>query len=114
MIDMMEYKGYFGSVHYSDDDKCFFGRLEHIRDLVTYEGYDVKSLRKSFEEAVDDYLETCNKQHKVPEKPFKGSFNIRTGEELHRNAYLYAQAKKMSLNQVVVAALHKYLPKYSL
>ena len=30
MTDMMEYKGYYGSVHYSDEDRCFFGKIEHI------------------------------------------------------------------------------------
>jgi len=36
-----------------------------------------KSLRKAFEEAVEDYLQTCREQGKEPEHPFKGSFNIR-------------------------------------
>lgn len=111
MIDMMEYKEYYGSVHYSDEDKCFFGKIEHIRDLVSYEGHDVISLRKAFENSVTDYLETCKSRHKAPDKPFKGSFNIRTSPELHRLAYIYAQEKKMNLNQVVISALEKYLPK---
>ncbi len=113
MKDMMEYKGYYGSVHYSDDDKCFYGKVEQIKGLVSYEGYDVASLRKSFETAVIDYLETCKKKNIIPEKPFKGSFNIRTGEELHRLVYMYAQEKKISLNQVVISALQKYLMKYA-
>jgi predicted HicB family RNase H-like nuclease len=111
MKDMMEFKGYCGSVHYSDEDKCFFGKVEHIRDLISYEGHDVRSLKKAFEEGVSEYLETCIAKHKEPDKPFKGSFNIRTGSELHRLAYMYAQEKKMNLNQVVVSALEKYLPK---
>ena len=59
MKDTMEYNGYFGSVHYNDDDKVFYGKLEFIRALVSYEGTDVVSLRTAFEEAVDDYLEFC-------------------------------------------------------
>jgi len=55
MKDMMEYKGYYGSVHYSDDDKVFYGKVEYIRSLVTYEGIDVPSLRKAFEEAVESF-----------------------------------------------------------
>jgi len=111
MTDTMEFKGYQGSVHYNDEDRCFFGKIEHIKDLVSFEGNDVASLRNAFEDGVNDYLETCKVAHKVPEKPFKGSFNIRTGSELHRLAYVYAQEKKMNLNQVVIAALEKYLPK---
>jgi len=59
MIDMMEYKGYLGSVHYSDEDECFYGKIEHIRDLISYEGQDVASIKKSFEDSVEDYLKTC-------------------------------------------------------
>jgi predicted HicB family RNase H-like nuclease len=55
--DLMEYKGYSGSVHYSDDDQVFHGKIEFILSLVCYEGTDVKGLRAAFEEAVDDYLQ---------------------------------------------------------
>ena len=44
-----------------------------------YEGNSVNSLRKAFEGAVDDYLDLCAKEGKIPDKPFKGSFNVRTG-----------------------------------
>jgi len=109
MSDMMEYKGYYGSVHYSDDDGCFYGKIEHIRGLVSYEGHDVSSMRKSFQDAVNDYLATCKAKNIIPDKPFKGSFNVRTGPELHRLAYIYARKKKMNLNKVIVDALQKYL-----
>lgn len=111
MMDMMEYKGYYGSVHYSDEDKCFFGKIEHIRDLVSYEGYDVNSLRKSFEGGVNDYLATCKAKHKTPDQQFKGTFNVRTGPDLHRKAYIYAQEKKMNLNNVIIIALEKLFSK---
>ena len=111
MSDMMKYKGYYGSVHYSDEDRCFYGKVEFIRGLISYEGYDVKSLRKAFEEDVDDYLVTC-KEHNIPaDKPFKGSFNVRTGPELHRLAAIYAQKKRMNLNNVIIKALESYLSK---
>ena len=53
MRDMMTYNGYFGSVHYDDEDKIFYGKLEFVRALVSYEGTDVISLRTAFEEAVE-------------------------------------------------------------
>ena len=109
MKDMMSYKGYYGSVHYSDEDGVFHGKIEFIRSLVTYEVREVKGLRKAFEDAVDDYLELCVQEGKEPEKPFKGSFNVRTGSELHRKATLFAQAKGTNLNKVVAEALEKYL-----
>ena len=59
MSDIMEYKGYFGSVRYSDDDEVLHGKIEFIRDLVTYEGRDAKGLKRAFREAVDDYIALC-------------------------------------------------------
>ena len=56
MIDRMEYGKFIGSVHYSAKDDLLFGKIEGINDLVTFEGATVKELRKSFKEAVDDYI----------------------------------------------------------
>ena len=97
MKDMMSYKGYFGSVHYNDEDRVFHGKIEFIRAMVSYEGESVKGLRKAFEEAVDDYLELCNEEGLEPEKPFRGSFNVRTGSDLHRRASLLAREKGFPL-----------------
>jgi len=109
MKAMMDYRGYRGSVHYSDEDRVFFGRVEFIRDLVSYEGTDVASLRRAFEEAVDDYLALCEAQEREPDQPFKGTFNVRTGSALHRRAVLYARARGMNLNALVTKALRTYL-----
>jgi predicted HicB family RNase H-like nuclease len=111
MSDMMEYKAYYGSVSYSDEDAVFHGKIEFIRDLVTFEGTDVKSLRKSFVEAVDDYLDVCRAKNRKPELPFKGSFNVRTGSTLHRKAVLAAKTRGSNLNTIVTEALEKYLSK---
>ncbi len=59
MSAMLEYKGYLGSVRYSAEDDVLHGRLEFIRDLVTYEGKDAEGIKAAFQEAVDDYLELC-------------------------------------------------------
>jgi len=107
--DFMEYKGYIGSVRFSGEDEVFHGKLQGIRDLVTYEGTDVSSLKQNFTEAVDDYLETCRKRGKSPEQPFKGTFNVRVGRELHKRAAVYASEHKKKLNSVVSEALEKYL-----
>ena len=109
MKDFMEHKGYIGSVRFSDDDNVLHGRIEGIRDLVTYEGTDVISLRQSFYEAVDDYLATCKKRGKSPEQPYKGSFNVRVGKDLHRRAAVFASERNKKLNNVVSEALEKYL-----
>lgn len=109
MKDMMSYKGYLGSVHYSDDDQIFYGKIEFIKGLINYEGTDVPSLKSSFIEAVDDYLELCKKEKIEPEQPFKGSFNVRTGSDLHRKAAIFAKENGLNLNTVVTDALERYL-----
>lgn len=109
MKNMIAYKGYYGSVHYSDEDQIFHGKIEFIRSLVSYEGTDVISLRTAFEEAVDDYLKLCEEENREPDTPFKGSFNIRTGTDLHRRAVLFAKSKGTNLNSIVTDALEKYL-----
>jgi len=55
----MQYKNFIGSVHFNADDEIFYGKIEGINDLVTFEGESVKKLKKAFEEAVEDYLQLC-------------------------------------------------------
>lgn len=109
MKDMLTYKGYVGSVHYSDEDLTFFGKVEFIRSLISYEGTDVESLRRAFKEAVDDYLDGCAEEGTEPEQPFKGSFNVRTGSNIHRRAVMRAREKGKTLNTIVTEALEHYL-----
>ena len=111
MTNMLQYKGYLGSIEYSDDDEVLHGRLEFIRDLVTYEGNDAKSLKAAFQEAVDDYLDLCNAEERKPDVPLKGSFNVRPGRDLHRRAMLYARRRQINLNTVVSDALRRYLDR---
>ena len=109
MSDMLEHRGYLGSVLYSDEDETFHGRLEYIRDLVTYEGSDAASLTNAFQEAVNDYLRLCDEQGRSPDVPLKGSFDIRPGRSLHRAAILRARREGISLNAVVTDALRRML-----
>lgn len=109
MSGMLTHKGYSGSVRFNEEDRVFHGKIEFIRSLVSYEGTDVDSLETAFKEAVDDYLEHCERKGIEPEQPFKGSFNVRTGTDLHRRASLHASENGSSLNSVVVEALRRYL-----
>lgn len=107
---MFNYKNYLGSVHFSEEDRVFHGKIEFIRPLVSFEGTDVDGLEAAFREAVDDYLALCQELGKVPEKAFKGTFNVRTGSRLHRHAALFAKQNGTNLNNVVIDALNNYLP----
>jgi len=107
MKDMMKYLEYYGSVHYSDEDRVFYGKIEFVRALVSYEGTDVESLRRAFEDAVDDYLDTCKEQGREPEKPFKGTFNVRIGPELHQRVAVAAAQHGVSLNSFIADVLKR-------
>jgi predicted HicB family RNase H-like nuclease len=105
MKDVLTYKGFIGSVHFSNSDKVFHGKLEGINDLITFEGRSVSELTTAFHEAVKDYLELCKEAGKDPERSYKGSFNVRVPAELHRKAAAKAAMMGMSLNQFVQKAL---------
>lgn len=103
------YKGYQGSSECSVEDECLFGRILFVRDLVTYEGETVAELEVAFREAVDDYLSTCAKLGKAPDKPFRGSFNVRVNPERHREIAVAAAQEGVSLNEWITEAVDERL-----
>ena len=95
MNNVMEYKGYYGSVESSPTDNILFGKIIGINSLISYEGDSVQTLKQDFQEAVDDYLDMCSEQGVEPEKVYRGSFNIRISPDLHRKISLYALPKSV-------------------
>jgi predicted HicB family RNase H-like nuclease len=110
-MSLLQYNGYVGTVEYSAEDHCLFGKLAYIRDLVTYEATTARALEKAFREAVDDYVALCVRQKREPNVPFKGSFNVRVGPELHRLASIAAGEK--SLNTFVSEAIREKVERVS-
>lgn len=104
-MNTMTYKGYEGSVEYSAEDNCLFGKVLYIRSLLSYEGQTLDEIRTDFQDAVDDYLELCKEKGWTPEKPFKGSFNVRVSPEVHRGLALAAAKRGESLNKYVAEVL---------
>ncbi len=109
MSNTMDYKGYTGSVEFSPEDRLFFGKVLGIQALISYEGTSADELVEDFQGAVDDYLSLCAAQDIAPEKPYKGSFNVRIPPELHRQDAVFADAHHMSLNETVKNALTAYV-----
>jgi|SRR6185312_12259851 len=105
MNDILQYKNYYASVHFSAGDEVFFGKILGINDLVSFEGASVKDLKKAFKEAVEDYLDTCAQLGKTPEKTYKGTFNVRVPATLHKKASLFAAVNNITLNEFVKTAL---------
>jgi len=95
----MQHKGYAARIEYSDEDKCFVGHIAGIRDVVGFHGETVDELRAAFEEAVEDYLETCERAGLSPQRPYSGKVMLRLSPELHAEIAMKAEASGKSLNQ---------------
>ncbi len=111
-MSYMEYKGYLGSVEYSAEDHCLYGKLAFIRDLVNYEADTVAELEQAFQEAVDHYLMSCENLGKTPNVPLRGVFNVRTSTDIHRDIILAASQEDMSLNAFVNQAIMEKLARH--
>ena len=109
MNNTMKYKGYIGSVEFSEEDGVLFGKVQGIRALISYEGTTAKELVEDFHGAVDDYLALCEAQGITPERAYKGSFNVRVSPELHKRAVICANAQNITLNKLVENALSQYV-----
>ena len=101
----LSHKGYTGSIEYSPADGYLYGKVLGIKGLLSYEGLTGKDLEKDFKEVVEEYLEDCYDSGVKPEKPFKGSFNVRIPAYLHQKAALMAMDSKVSLNSFVTEAI---------
>ncbi|MDZ7782741.1 MAG: type II toxin-antitoxin system HicB family antitoxin [Halioglobus sp.] len=73
----MNYKSYSARIEYSDEDQCFIGHIAGIRDVVGFHGDSVKELKAAFEEAVEDYVATCEKLKRAPQRPYSGKVMLR-------------------------------------
>ena len=102
MNNLMEYKGYIGSVEFSEADGLFYGKVQGIRSLISYEGTNASELIADFHGAVDDYLTLCEEEGIKPEIAYKGSLNVRFRHpDTHRRAAIYAIAHDQSLNSFI-------------
>lgn len=106
-MNIMTYKGYKARVEFDERDNILVGRLLGIQDIVSFHADNVAALRAAFEEAVDDYLETCAKVGKTAEKPVSGKLMLRVPQEVHAGALIAAQAAGKSLNQWAAEVLRQ-------
>lgn len=106
MSDLLSYKNYNGTVEYSKEDHCLFGKVIGIKPLLSYEGDSVKELKQVFKKVIDEYLQDCMERNIEPEQPYKGTFNVRISPELHRNIAIYAIEHGKSLNAAVEEAIY--------
>lgn len=95
----MTYQGYAARIEYSDEDQCLIGHIAGVNDIVGFHGDSVAELRAAFEEAVDDYVETCEKLGRAPQKPYSGKLMLRVPLEVHTAVAVAAEVSGKSINQ---------------
>lgn len=106
-MNTMTYKGYIGSVAYSEKDNVFFGKIEGINGLVNFEGESVKELTDAFHEAVDDYLAYCKEEGLIPDKSYSGVLNVRLTPAIHRQIAILARQTGQTINAFIKEALEE-------
>lgn len=107
IMNTMNYKGFIGSVAFSEEDNVFFGKIEGIDGLVNFEGDNVSELKKAFHEAVDDYLAFCKEHGIEPQKTYSGSLNVRLTPSIHSQVAMLAKKAGISINAFIKDAVEK-------
>ena len=107
MNNPLSYQGYAARIEFSLEDECFIGHIAGIKDAVGFHGESVSELKAAFEEAVEDYLDTCNKVGKTPQKPYSGKLMLRLSPEIHAAVATAAELSGQSINQWASDALNR-------
>ncbi|WP_281085025.1 type II toxin-antitoxin system HicB family antitoxin [Segatella bryantii] len=111
-MDYLEYKGYKGSVEYSKEDNCLFGKVQGLsKELITYEGQTLDELRKDFEDGVESYLGYCKEEGLEPAKPYSGKLNLRMPSELHSRVAAFVASTGITINDFINRAIKNELKK---
>lgn len=107
MRNILKYKEFYASIYYEDETSTFWGKIEGIEDIISFEAKTIEGLKKEFKDTVEEYLEECKELGKNPHKQYKGSFNVRIEPNLHQKAALLSKTFNMSLNQFVEKAIRE-------
>jgi len=106
-MNIMHYRGYSARIEYSDEDQLLIGQIAGIHDVVGFHGESVGELRRAFEEAVDDYLQTCERLGRAPQKAYSGKLSLRLEPTLHASVAAKAELAQKSINQWVNEILYQ-------
>jgi predicted HicB family RNase H-like nuclease len=109
MTDILNHKGYSGSIEIDLQHDCLFGKLLFINDAVIYQGKNLPELKESFKNAVDEYLDTCAEMGREPDKQFSGSFNIRIDPKMHKRLAVESIKNNKSINSLVALSIEEFL-----
>ena len=105
-MDYLEYKGYKGTVEYSREDDCLFGKVVGLgNDLILYQGETIPELRLDFEAGVDSYINACISDGVEPKKPYSGKLNLRMTSELHGRVAAFSMSAGITINEFINRAI---------
>ena len=104
-MSVLTHRGYAAVIEFDPEDLILTGRIAGIRDRVGFHATTAEGIAEAFREAVDDYLETCAKLGKNPDRAYSGKVMIRVRPELHARIAAAAELSGKSLNQWGEAAL---------
>jgi predicted HicB family RNase H-like nuclease len=60
MNKKLSYKGYTTIIQYSNEDKVYFGKLENMNDIITFETQNIEDMELTFKNTVDIYIQDRN------------------------------------------------------
>jgi len=103
MNELLNYKGFTGSVEFSKADNVFFGEILGIQGLVLYEGDTIDQLIHGFHDMVDGYIDFCER-HNHP-LPAHDTANLSVKLELYRELEESAQKKNMPVQAFIEQTL---------
>jgi len=109
MSNLIEHRGYYGTVEFSSNDNVLYGKVLGIDGLISYEGKSVQELKCDFIEAIEDYLKMCADEGVEPQRAYRGKFNVRVSPELHKTLAYYSAAHGQTLNSTVEEAIRRYV-----
>ncbi|HZJ08192.1 MAG TPA: type II toxin-antitoxin system HicB family antitoxin [Trueperaceae bacterium] len=109
MSVLKTYKGYSADVEVDFDAGVFHGRVQGLRDVISFQAETIGDVEKAFTEAVDDYLEWCSELGQDPDKPYSGKILVRMPPDVHKAAARRAGVETCSVNALIVTALKSYL-----
>ena len=105
-MGFLKYKGYSGSVEFSPEDNCLFGKVQGLhKAAIIYEGNSVDELRKDFENGVDDYIAGCKERGVQPEKTYSGKLVVRMPSELHSRIAEAVSGSDTTINDFINKAI---------
>ena len=106
-MSLLNYKGYTGSVEFSQEDNCLYGKVLGMKkDCISYEGETVSEL------VFDEYLSSCKARGVKPAKPYSGRLVLRMPSDLHSKVATTAAGLGMTINGFINTAILDELSKY--